>query len=121
MFHSELPFHKDGQAVEDILKEIPGITISGQIPEIAVSLDRGAMQMAVAAHLPSRTGPDLSNVVQNIVTVLNSRPGCAVSFESFVGLYHQICGTELKLKQYGFTKLGELIATPAVSRRIQVG
>ena len=120
MFQSELPFHKDGEALEDILKAIPGITIAGQLPDMRISLDTGALQLAVASAKPSKTGADLSKVVQNIVSLLNSNPGCAVLFESLVGSYHRFCGTELKLKQCGFSKLGELLSAPAVSRRIQV-
>jgi hypothetical protein len=120
MFHSELPFHKDGEALEDVLRAIPGITTAGQIPEMRISLDTGALQLAVATSKPTNTGPDLSKVVYNIVSLLNSNPGCAVLFESLVGSYHHVFGTELNLKQCGFSKLGDLLSAPSVSRRIQV-
>lgn len=120
MFQCELPFHKDGDAVEDILKSIPGITIAGQFPDMRVSLDTGALQLAVATSQAGKSGPDLSKLVQNLVSLLSSRPGCAVLYESLVGSYHQVIGSELKLKTFGFSKLGDLMSAPAVSRRIQV-
>eukprot|EP00118_Oscarella_pearsei_P023195 m.274172 g.274172 ORF g.274172 m.274172 type:complete len:101 (+) comp40584_c0_seq8:2536-2838(+) len=59
-------------------------------------------------------------LVQELLWLLNSRPGWQLPFAHVAPAYHRRCDKQLKLKEYGVSKRIDLLELPRVSQKIQI-
>ena len=95
--------------------------LGSTFPNVKVRYDPAGSATAAATATATTTGNEkTSKLLQELLVLLNSRPGWQLPFQHITTAYHKNFGKQLKVKNYGVGKLAELLELPTIGAQIQV-
>ena len=92
--------------------------LGSTFPNVKVRYDPAGS--ATAATATATGNEKTSKLLQELLVLLNSRPGWQLPFQHITTAYHKNFGKQLKVKNYGVGKLAELLELPTIGAQIQV-